>query len=158
MARDVLACACVRAIWVLAATAGCSYRAGSFSALGHDFAGQRVSLGCIDLAVARRPDGPLGAVLAYDIGNRCDTPVWLDLASPPVIGQVDNADIDLVAYDPRAELRRLPLDGRALATETIEYRARVAVPFDDVCVDAGRIVGAGPMWKCVGPAPELHAP
>lgn len=148
----------VRVTWMLAVAAGCSYRAGSFSSLGHDFTGQRLSLDCIDLAIARRPDGPLGAVLAYDIGNRCDTPVWLDLASPHVIGHVDNADIDLAAYDPRAELRRLPLDGRALATETIEYRARVAVPFDDVCVDAGRIVGGAPLWKCVGPAPELRLP
>ena len=155
MARDVLASAPVRAMCLVAAIAGCSYRAGSFSALGHDFAGERVSLGCVDLAVARRPDGPLGAILAYDIGNRCDTPVWLDLASPAVIGRVDNADIELAAYDPRAELRRLPLDGRALATETIEYRARVAVPFDDICVDTGRIVGGAADWQCVGPAPEL---
>lgn len=148
----------VRAICLLVATAGCSYRAGSFAALGHDFAGQRLSLGCIDLAVARRPDGPLGAILAYDVGNRCDTPVWLDLASLPVVGHTDNAAIELAAYDPRGELRRLPIDGRALASETIEYRALLAVPFEDICLDAGRIVGAAPSWTCVGPAPELTAP
>ena len=148
----------VRAIWVLAAVGGCSYRAGAFSALGHDFAGQRVSVGCFDLAVARRPDGPLGAVLAYDIGNRCDTPVSLDLASVPVVGLVDNASIELTAYDPRAELRRLPLDGRATAMETIEYRARIAVPFEDLCVDAGHIAGVTAAWQCVGPAPEVQKP
>lgn len=149
----MLSCAPVRAIWIVVAAAGCSYRAGSFEAFGHAFTGQHLTVGCLDIAVARRPDGPLGSVLAYDVGNRCDGPVNVDLASVKVVGRTRNAEIELAAYDPRHELRALPLDGRAVADETVEYRALVPASFRDICVDAGRIAGSD-AWTCVGGAPQ----
>lgn len=156
VARVVLTCAPVRAIWLLAAV-GCSYRPGSFEAIGHAFAGQRVTLPCLDVAIARRPDGPLGSVIAYELGNRCEAPVTVDLGAATVVGRTRHAAIALTAYDPRHELRPLSLDGGAVASEAIEYRALVPVAFGDVCVEAGRIATGAGAWTCVGPAPEERA-
>src|SRR5574338_95138 len=67
------------------ALAGCAYSPGSFSHFAQGFPGQRTTVGCIDLAVERRPDTPGGsAVLAYDFGNRCDHPATIDFSQVKV--------------------------------------------------------------------------
>jgi len=148
----------MRAIWLLGAMAGCAYRAGSFSASGHEFAGQRATLGCLDLAIDRRPDAPLGAVLAYDLGNRCDHAIRIDLSAAAVVGRTSIGDTRLAPYDPLRELHPMALDGRAVGRETIEYRSEEPIAARDVCVDAGGLIAAAPYWQCFVTAPEERVP
>jgi len=144
----------MRATWLLALLAGCAYRSGSFAAWGHDFAGQRATLGCLDLAIDRRPDGPIGAVLAYDLANRCDHAIRIDLGAVAVVGRTSAGNVQLVPFDPYRELRPRWLDGRAVGRETIEYRADEPIAARDLCVDAGGLVAAAPYWQCFASAPE----
>lgn len=144
----------MRGIWVVATLAGCAYRGGSFSAWGHDFAGQHATLGCVDVAIDRRPDGPLGAVLAYDLGNRCDHAVRVDLSSAAVLGRTATGNVELSPYDPLRELGPVWLDGRSVAKETIEYRSEEPLAARDVCVDAGSVIAERPYWQCFATAPE----
>ena len=144
----------MRATWLLALLVGCAYRAGSFSAWGHAFAGQRATLGCLDVAIDRRPDGPLGAVLAYDLANRCDHAIRVDLSAVPVVGRTTSGNVQLVPYDPLRELHARWLDGRAVGRATIEYRSEEPIAARDLCVDAGGLVSAPPYWQCFASAPE----
>jgi len=50
--RIALACALV----------GCAYQPGSFAHAPKDFAGQQVTVGCLDLTVERRADLSIGPV------------------------------------------------------------------------------------------------
>src|SRR5687767_10668318 len=52
--------------------AGCTYKPGSFGYYG---SGQRVTVGCLEIAIDRRPDMEGAPVLHYHFGNRCKTPV-----------------------------------------------------------------------------------
>jgi len=147
----------MRGVWLAAALVGCAYRAGSFSAWGHEFAGQRATLGCLDLAIDRRADGPLGAVVAYDLGNRCDHAIRVDLSEAAVVGRTGSGDVRLAPYDPMHELRAFWLDGRTVGRETIEYRSEEPIAARDLCVDAGSVVETGPYWQCFSSAPEERA-
>lgn len=144
----------MRGVWLAATFVGCAYHAGSFGAWGHDFAGERLTLGCLDLAVDRRPDGPLGAIVAYDLGNRCDHAIRVDFSAASVIGRTGSGDENLAPYDPKHELHARWLDGRAVARETVEYRSSEPLAARDVCVDAGGLVGTVPYWQCFVAAPE----
>ncbi|HEX8115424.1 MAG TPA: hypothetical protein VF516_47180, partial [Kofleriaceae bacterium] len=102
----------------MCALVGCAYQPGSFAHAPHDFVGQRVTVGCLDVAVERRTDlsvGPaLDPVLGYQFGNRCDHPALVDLGAVAVIGRNPaGADVALRPYDPRHELRPVALDGRS---------------------------------------------
>lgn len=140
------------------AGAGCSYHAGSFRGPWSEFPSQRVTLGCVDLAVGRDDRGyARGPVVEYAFGNRCDHRVELDLASLRVVSRgVDGELRPLVAYDPRRELRPLPLIALSSGSESIEYRDAYDTPaaaHASICIDVGGAVAGvarTERWLCTG--------
>ena len=151
----------MRAAVLSVALTACAYGPGSFHHFGHEFSGQRTTVGCLDLAVERRPDLTSGGtVLAYDFGNRCDHPAVVDLATVAVVGRtVAGDEVKLSPFDPEHELKVLSLDGRAAGQEAIAYPSNIALA--EVCVDASSISHqGGPAWLCFGnrwlpPAPAV---
>src|SRR5262245_7176995 len=118
------------------ALAGCAYTAGSFADYRGDFAGERVALPCLDLAVVVRRDALEGPVVAYDVGNRCEHAVTVDLVSVRVIARDgDGHEVPLAPYDPRHELAVLPLAASWMAHEAIEYRGMPVADVAELCVD-----------------------
>jgi len=148
----------MRSALLLATLVGCAYRAGSFAAWGHDFPGRRTTVGCLDLSIERRADAPTGPVLAYDLGNRCDRPVTIDLETTSVVARTARGDLAMVPYDPDHELRALPLDGRSVGAEAIEYRlASEPAAVASVCVDASSVVASlTPDWQCFDSRPSVQ--
>lgn len=140
----------MRGTWLLAILVGCAYRAGSFASWGHDFDGRRTTVGCIDLSIDRRADHFGAPVLAYDFGNRCDQPVVIDLETTLVVAKTTQGDVPMVPFDPDREIRSLPVDGRSVGAEAIEYRTAVeGANVLAICVDAGSVVGIStPDWQC----------
>ncbi|HEY0477276.1 MAG TPA: hypothetical protein VGD37_07110, partial [Kofleriaceae bacterium] len=157
---------------------GCAYQPGSFRYPPQDFPGQRLTVGCLDLAVERRADLATGLargpVLAYQFANRCDHPAMIDLAAVAVVRRdAQGVDVALRPYDPHAELHPVALDGRNVGTEALVYVAvrsagwPAASPADQlsdgtvdqdadpsipqVCVDAATLAHqGGPQWLCFG--------
>lgn len=144
---------------VLVVVVGCSYRPGSFAAPGRPFAGERMTIDCLDLAVHRRVDmnidGNAAAIIEYSFGNRCDDPVVIDLGRVPVIGRtIDGDEVTLTAYDPAVEMQALELDAGGVGREALAYPATEALA--QVCVDASAIAGASRgMWKCFSSTPKV---
>jgi hypothetical protein len=135
------------AVTVLAS--GCAYKAGSFSHFKAGFAGQRASLGCLDVAVERRPDLPEGGtVLGYSFGNRCERAARIDLRAVRVEGRTfDGQSVVLTAFDPRGEIRPLLLDGKMAGTEALAYHADARLA--EVCVDVAMLARTEqPQWLC----------
>src|SRR5688572_558692 len=115
----------MRAAVLSVALIGCAYSPGSFSHFRQGFPGQRTTVGCLDVAIERRPDliGG-GTVLAYEFGNRCDRPAIVDLSRVTVVGRTyEGEQHELRAFDPSAEIRPLKLDGRLAGREAIAYPA-----------------------------------
>jgi hypothetical protein len=139
----------MRAAVLSVALIGCAYRPGSFSHVRQDFPGQRTTVGCIDLAVERRPDLPGGGtVLAYEFGNRCDGPQTIDFTRTAVKARTyDGAELALRAYDPEWQIRPLRIDGRTAGREAIAYHADQRLA--EVCVDVASLVEQSPSsWLC----------
>ncbi|HEX7838157.1 MAG TPA: hypothetical protein VF469_11870 [Kofleriaceae bacterium] len=136
----------------LCALVGCAYEPGSFSSSSQTFTGQRVTVGCLDLAIERRADLAIGPVLAYQFANRCDHPTIVDLGAATVVGRdPQGTDTALRPYDPRGELQPTALDGRNVGTEALAYPAARAMP--QICVDAAALARQGrPRWLCFGAA------
>ncbi|MBA3540100.1 MAG: hypothetical protein H0T79_10765 [Deltaproteobacteria bacterium] len=144
---------------VLITLVGCAYKPDSFSYVGKDqhFAGERATVGCLDIAVARRADMDGAAILAYEFGNRCDRPTSVDLAYAQVIGRTDaGAEIKLMPYDPKGQMRALQLDGRAYGNEALAYPSETQLA--QICVDVASIAHTtSPKWLCLSaaaPAPD----
>lgn len=132
------------------ALVGCAYHPGSFNHFQVDFTGQRTTVGCLDVALERRPDLPTGGtVVAYSFGNRCDHPAPVDLLSVNVVGRtIDGREVDLVPFDPHQQIRPLSIDGRFAGKEAIAYPG--PVPFAEICIDAASITHAQPAkWICL---------
>ncbi|HEX3758817.1 MAG TPA: hypothetical protein VHW23_08935 [Kofleriaceae bacterium] len=139
---------------------GCGYQPGSFAHASHDFVGQRVTVGCLDIAVERRADHAIGPVLGYQFANRCDRAAPVDLAAVAVIGRdAQGADVALRPYDPRGEIHPAALDGRSAGAEAVVYgvpgripgHATRAAPIREVCADAAALGDAAPPhWLCFG--------
>jgi hypothetical protein len=133
---------------------GCAYQPGSFAHTPKGFAGQRVTIGCLDVAVDRRADlaiGPaIGPVLDYRFANRCDHATMVDLGAVAVVGRnADGSDLPLRPYDPQAELHPVALDGRNAGGEALAYPADREIL--EVCVDAASLAHAdAPRWLCFG--------
>jgi hypothetical protein len=131
--------------------AGCGYHPGSFSGTS-PYAGTRSTVGCLDLAIARRADLPDAAVLDYQFGNRCDKAVPVDLARVIVLARTsEGAEVRLSPYDPERELETLRLDARREGREAIAYPLTTGAV--QICVDAASLVQAeAPQWICLGAA------
>jgi len=131
---------------------GCGYQPGSFAYPDIAFAGQRATVGCLDVAVERRADVPIevgtGAVLRFQFANRCDRPQAIDLGAVAVIGRsTAGGDERLSPYDPHAELHPVALDGRSVGAESLAYSADH--PMQQVCVDVATLVHQEPpRWLC----------
>lgn len=147
------AVSCVVIAGLSGASPACGYQPGSFTSSPRSFQGQRVTEGCLDLAVHRRPDrviGPaVGPVLAFAFGNRCDRPAVVDLATVAVLGRTrDGGEVALRPYDPRAELAALWLDGRSTGGEAIAYPTARAI--SEICVDTASLARVRPArWVCL---------
>ncbi len=140
----------MRAAVLSVALIGCAYRPGSFSSPRQGFLGQRTTVGCLDLAVERRPDlTGGGTVLAYEFGNRCDRAATVDLAQVTVVGRTyEGEQRRLFAFDPDQEIRPLQIDGRTAGREAIAYPDATS-HFAEVCVDAASLAHETPArWLC----------
>jgi hypothetical protein len=128
----------------------CAYKPGSFAHNTHSFTGQRATVGCLDISVERRTDVGDWPVLDYTFGNRCDRPAPVDLAWTQVIGRTaDGAEVALVPYDPKAEIRVLKIDGRSSGSEALTYPTDVSL--GQVCVDVASLAQQQPaQWICFG--------
>jgi hypothetical protein len=139
-----------RVVVAACALVGCAYEPSSFSFMTRP-TGTRATIGCLDLAIAPRAavSPERHPVLAYEFGNRCDSPVVVDLASMPVVGRAaDGQSYALAPYDPHGEIREAVLDGRSYGSERIAYPS--SVELIDVCVDAAAIARQTPaQWLCV---------
>lgn len=142
------------ALGLLVPLAGCfgAYEADSLLVDGtghpHD-RGRR--LGCLDVRVQVIRDSavpPSWPVVGLDLGNRCRTPIHVDLRHVGVVARYEGPgrSVRLPAFDPRAEIDAAVLDGRAQAREVIAY---VGPDETDerprsVCVDVAGITAAEP--------------
>jgi hypothetical protein len=129
--------------------AGCGYRPGSFSGRS-PYAGMRSTVGCLDLAIARRDDLPEAAVIDYQFGNRCTTAVPVDFSTVAVVARTrDGAEVRLAPYDPQHEITAQRLDGRLEGREVIAYPVTDEVV--QVCVDTASLARVEPArWVCFG--------
>ena len=149
LARGALAGALISAL------VGCAaYRPGNLQRLAP--AGTHVvETGCLDVA-ARVTDDAVAAwpVVDLQFGNRCDRPVPVDLRAIAAFGHTrGGVVVNLVAHDPLAELRSLPLEARSRGGELLQYRDRrdlavVGPDVIDVCLELGALGGAAPQVRC----------
>lgn len=126
------------------ATAGCvQYQPGSFHSPRVEFAAERRTIGCLDVALSLEYDARVrGPVLGYALGNRCDRAVAVDLAAVRVRGvTTEGRVVSLPPYDPGAELRPLWLEVRSATREVIEYVPPDGAAVARVCVDASAVDG-----------------
>jgi hypothetical protein len=132
---------------------GCAYQPGSFAHAPSGPAAQRVTVGCLDLAVERRADLSIGPVLDYRFANRCDHPQMVDLGAIAVVGRsAERGDVPLAPYDPQGELHPVALDARNAGGEALAYPASRQIL--EVCVDVATLIHLGsPRWLCFGRAP-----
>jgi hypothetical protein len=135
----------MRSIAVLAAALGaCGYQAGSFQHPTADFEGTRVTVGCIDAAVAPYADPHVfGPAAIFTVGNRCDAAVLVDLAVPATANLLDGRASPLVLRDPRDEVEPVLLEARTIGREHLEYIAP-AKPAREVCFDLAGIDAEAP--------------
>lgn len=129
--------------------AGCGYHPGSFAGKS-PYAGARSTVGCLDLAIARRSDLPDAAVLDYQFGNRCDAAVPVDFAAVAVTARTrDGAEVRLAPYDPEHQIAAQRLDGRLEGREVIAYP--IAVEVVQICIDTASLAHLAPAhWVCLG--------
>jgi hypothetical protein len=142
---------------LVCALVGCAYQPGSFAHAPHDFVGQRVTVGCLDIAIERRADLTLGPVLGYQFGNRCDQPALVDLGAVAVVARSpERAGVALRPYDPQGEIRPVALDGRSVGAEVLAYASDR--PPLEVCADAAALAHAAPSrWLCFAAPPGQAA-
>jgi hypothetical protein len=122
----------------------CGYRGGSFSGPRGAFAGDRVTVGCLDVAVSAVHDAAAeGPAIAYEFGNRCDRPARVDLTAIAVRGRTaGGAEVTLAPFDPLGELRPARLEARRTGREVIEYQAAAGEALTLICADVGMIADA----------------
>jgi hypothetical protein len=137
---------------VAVAASACAYQPGSFIYGPSLFFGEKATIGCLDIAIERRDDHDKSAVLSYRFGNRCDHAQIVDFANARVIGR-DEAGGEHVMrpFDPRGEIKAMPLDARLVGKEAIAYVAADEIGADlvQVCVDAASIVRSPKEhWMC----------
>jgi hypothetical protein len=149
-ATELLVIGVMRIALLSCALIGCAYKPGSFASGQSGFPGQHATVACLDVAVERRTDFPIGPVLGYQFANRCDHPTTVDLGSVAVVGRdAAGAEVALRAYDPRAELHPVTLEARNVGAESLAYPANHAIA--QVCVDVASFAHVRPeQWLCFG--------
>ena len=134
--------------------AGCAYQASTFQSGEQRFEGRKTTVGCLDLAMARRADIEDRAVVAYAFGNRCEEPAIVDLASASVLGRHGDKAVALTPFDPLHEIVPMELDGRGVGGEAIAYTGEIP---QDICIDPGSIAHSGPStWLCLGQTDSME--
>ena len=149
LARAALAAALTSALVACAA-----YRPGTFQRTAP--AGTAVvEAGCLDVAATVTDDAVAAwPVVDLQFGNRCDRPVPVDLRAIAASGHTrTGAVVNLVPYDPMAELRPLPLEARSRGRELLQYRDRrdlgvVGADVVDLCLELGALGGAAAQVRC----------
>lgn len=127
---------------------GCSYRAGSFGWFEFvqlTYPAGRVTAGCLDIGVgAHVASRDYAPVVMYAFGNRCDTPVEVDLRGVRAWGVVATGEqISLVAHDPSREIRPRRIAAFWAGSAAIKYLAEqrgIKSVFVEVCVELAWIV------------------
>jgi hypothetical protein len=136
------------ALIALAAAAGCGgYHAGSFASITGEFAGERRTVGCLDLAVAPVDDAAAeGPVAAVTFANRCDAAVVVDLPSIRATGRgLDGREVAMGVFDPDREIRAGLLEARTIGRELIEFQPLGGGPAPyDLCLDVSRLDPGAP--------------
>jgi hypothetical protein len=131
-----------------ATIAGCGgYRAGSFAGLGGSFAGERRTVGCLDLAVAPVDDAAAaGPVAAITFANRCDAGVVIDLTAIAATGRdLGGREVAMGRFDPDREIGAGLLEARTIGRELIEYQPLDGGPAPyDLCLDLSAVDVAEP--------------
>jgi hypothetical protein len=109
-------------------------------------------VGCLDVRVALAcnavvpPDFPL---VAFTLGNRCDSGVPVDFTRVVVTGRPgdgDDTEVTLSAFDPAHEIHPALLGARAMAREVLEYDAsprEASRGLTGVCVDVSGLANGG---------------
>jgi hypothetical protein len=142
----------------VALASACGYHGGSFRGPRGTFDGERVTVGCLDVAVAAHRDAAVrGRALAFEFGNRCDRPARVDLGAVVVTGRTASGrEVTMYAYDPDGELRPARLEARRVGREVIEYRAVDPDPVVLACADLAPMAGEpGARVVCVGEGAPL---
>lgn len=128
------------------AATGCSYGSRSFSDADGTFPGPRVELPCLDLAVALVRSAPApGPVIQYSFGNRCRRSITVDLSGARVTARdVSGVEVPLRPFDPRGEIRPMPLDGLMSGREQVFYLGPAPMSAISICVDVADVDRSGP--------------
>lgn len=116
-------------------------------------------VGCLDLAVESREDTEAqGPVVRYVFGNRCDTPVVVDLATiKATVRYRDGRESRMAVFDPHGVIRPGVLEAHARGWEVLEYQpvdpADEGAVADVLCLDLSRVdrdqPRPGPVSACV---------
>ena len=126
---------------------GCAAPYSPGALLRGDAAPFAAAFGCLELqAVPERVCPAPNVVIAYTMGNRCEHPTCFDISEMRAVAyQPEGERVELTAYDPRQELRRACLDGRAQVTERIVYVSEPLVtwPVATVCLNFSRLEQSG---------------
>jgi hypothetical protein len=86
----------------------------------------RTELGCLDVSLAPgwRQEAA-GPIVVYDLGNRCEHSIRVDLGALRVVGRDElDHEVDMVPFDPDHEIEPRTMDARARGEEWIEYHPR----------------------------------
>jgi hypothetical protein len=127
-------------------TAFRSYPIGSLLAAADSPTAGARRVGCVDVRVEAVSAyvADTSVVLIFTLGNRCTRPARIALADAPVtVTWESGVRRALALYDPASEVHTPVLDGRANATESLQYVARVDAPpgpARSVCVDVSHLV------------------
>jgi hypothetical protein len=138
--------------FVLVLIAGCY--AGHFATITGPFVGTRVSVGCLDVAIALTEDDLAPSpIISYELGNSCFHETMVDFSAVHVVATTaDGRQLVLSPFDPRGELKPLQLDAWTAGDERIAYRSDDAFVPTTVCVDLGRLDAnhpTDPQWRCL---------
>lgn len=99
--------------------------------------GLAMRLGCLDVALRSYREQVMPAdhvALRFDLGNRCERAVDVDLTRVRVTGVYAGVRLPFEVVDPRREVVPARLDARGVAAETLEYAPGAEQPRAPVAV------------------------
>jgi hypothetical protein len=119
---------------------GAPYEVGSFTDYGRVEEPRMRAFECIDVRLQPRGDGAVGpgwVAIDYELGNRCLSPVEVDLTAVTVFAEGEGGVTPMALHDPRDEVVVATLDGRRYAAEALAYENGLPAHGElaRVCVD-----------------------